>query len=131
MRSWLSVVSYRLALRLPRLWVHVPIGNAREDGDKADQNLLTNVRVKYRQFSFDLCLIKGLASCLQYIDIENEASCLINTCNIPVDPGIRQLVKMVKEYMLKYAKKIRIGIDYNSSKHLETCQRKKRKENHS
>ena len=44
-RSWLSVVSYRLTLHLPRFWIHVPIGDTSEDDDKADQHLLSNINV--------------------------------------------------------------------------------------
>ena len=113
-------------MRVPRLWIHVPIGDAREEDDKADDNLLSKVRVKYHQFSFDLCLIKGLASGLLYMDLHHEASCLINKCNMPVDPGLCHLVKKVKKHMLDYAKPIGIGIDYNSTKQFGKLSKRKR-----
>ena len=61
------------------------------------------------------------------MDLKHEASCLINMCNMPVDPGLYEIVKTVKRYMLKYAKTIGIGIDYNSSKQFGKLSKKKEK----
>ena len=95
-RSWLSVVHYRLALSLPDYWIHVPAGCSQPTGDIADSKLTSSVAVRYPQGDHDLCLVKGLASALHYMGFEHESGRLNNMSkqflNLPLDMAI-QLVK--------------------------------------
>ena len=108
--SWLSVVYYRLARRLPDVWLHLPAGNARELSDVAPTGILTSIPTQFPQGVEDLCLIKSLASALYYMGLVQEAGRLNARAraykNIPLDVAMSNL----RKDMQQIAPQIGIGV---------------------
>ena len=72
--NWLSIVYFRLAKKLPNVWLHVPIGSSR--ADLAPFTILTDLPLKYPQGHKNLCLVKGLSSALYYMGLVQESGML-------------------------------------------------------
>ena len=100
-RSWLSVVHYRLAVSLPNYWIHVPAGSARNPGDLADAALTSAIPIRYPQDEQDLCLVNCLASALHYIGFDHASGRLNNMSkqflNLPLDQGINLIKNLMEE----------------------------------
>ena len=126
-RSWLSVVHYRLALSLPDYWIHVPAGCSRPAGDLADQEVTTCVTVRYPQGDQDLCLVNGLASALHYMGLEHESGRLNNLSkqflNLPLDRGI----ELIKKHMQDLVPCIGIAVMFNPPRKFGSRSKKQRR----
>ena len=66
---WVTLVFYKLLLKLKKWWVHIPASNS--IFENAPDNLKTRVQMKYQQGDRNLCLIKSFASALFYICLKN------------------------------------------------------------
>ena len=76
---WVTVVFYKLLLKLKKQWVHIPAGNS--TFETAPEKLQTSVKMKFQQGYRNLCLIKSLASVLFYIGLKDESGHINSQCN--------------------------------------------------
>ena len=112
-RSWLAVSHYRLALKLPEYWLHVPAGNSRNADDLAPPNLLSREIVRYPQGRKNLCLIKSIVSALYYMGLREESGKLNNLSTLYNDVPLTAAVEMLKQHMQNHVPQIGLATWYN------------------
>ena len=110
--SVFSPVFIQLVQRMAPSYVHVPLGNAREDDEDEDKGppahlQVTQIRMKYQQKAGEnYCLGYSMASCLHYMGFVKEAKQLHLVCKQWAHlPGGRSL-QMLSLFMQKNVKVI-------------------------
>jgi hypothetical protein len=48
-------------------WIDIPAGAPDKDGDKAPTEMMTSIKVKFPQNNYDTCLLKSVASGLNFL----------------------------------------------------------------
>ena len=124
-RSWLSVSHYRLALKLPDYWLHVPAGNSRLPDDCAPFTLLSGEKVKYPQGRKNLCLIKSLVSALYYMGLCEESGRMNNLSALYSDLPLTSSIAMLKDHMQTNVPQIGLSTSYNLPRCFGRGKRKK------
>ena len=112
--EWLSIVYYRLAIRMENSWLHIPAGNARDPADTPPPQLLSTVVVQYNQGSRNLCLVKSLASALHYMELHQEAGKMNTVSNKLDNLGLLEACRSIKQYMKKFVPCIGVGTQFNT-----------------
>ena len=105
--SWLSVIFYRLCIRMKNSWLHVPAGDVCLD--VAPVEFMTPIPTKYVQGRSRLCLIKSLASALHYMGLKTEASKMITVSDAFLELEMKMAYKAVRTHMHEHAKCIGIA----------------------
>ena len=123
--SWLSIVYFRLATKLPNVWLHVPIGNSR--ADLAPGHTLTNIPLRYPQGELNLCLIKALASTLYYMGLFGESGRL-NLCSYKYEHlSLEEARENLQKDMKQCCPCIGIGRGFNLPRGVGVRSKKNRK----
>jgi hypothetical protein len=82
-------------------WIYVPVGDAREEDDKAPSDLVTTIPVQYTQKNRDTCLFKSLASALHHLKKKQVASVISSMATkymyAPLDEQLNELGSVAQE----------------------------------
>ena len=113
--SWVSVIFYKLLMKLPNIWIHVPPGNP-SDEVAPEWLLVADVPIKYKQGKDPLCFAKSMASVLYYVDLKEKAGNLKDVAfefsSLPLDNACKHL----KKYMSVHVPIIGQCLVYNFNK---------------
>ena len=124
--SWLSAIFYRLVTQLPNMWIPLSTGSSR-GGEKAPSHLLTNVKVRFPQGEANLCLIKSMASAINYMGLSKGAVSLNGQKQEYLELPGSAAFRLLQEHMKKYVPEVGIGVTMKIPKAYGTGSQKQRR----